>query len=349
MLFKGSYRKIEPASAAIIMAIGIFLMGTIEAFPTLNEHLGKLLAFILLITWIVIYLLLSLQFFHRAFLKSFIKDPINSFAMGTWIAGVSVLCHVFLEYFPSIIKFTQIMALFNSFLWLFFLITCVYNFKKLLFDANDYPVHGILLLSTVGTQSIIVLLNNVFFQLPTLISETVILIGVVFYFISVFLMSKWVVMKRNWALSDDWSNTNCIIHGALSITGLAMVSSQTFPPFAINLLWVIIFILIICVEAIELYRAIIRIKKYGWDKGVFSYHVSQWSRNFTFGMFYVFTLVMYKTPDYLLSESLNHFQASFIGVWAWIVLITLIVEIIIYLKHITKLAGLFNKKMFVRP
>src|SRR5699024_10090564 len=215
MFVEGSYRKIEPASAAIVMAIGIFLIGTIEAFPLLNEHVGKLLACILLVIWLVIYGLLSIQFFHRDFLIPFIQHPVHSFAMGTWIAGVSVLCNVFLEYFPNIIRITQMMALLNSLLWVLFIVTCIYNFKRLLFEVHDYPVHGILLLSTVGTQSIIVLLNNVFFQLPVVFSKSIILVGVGFYVVGMFLITIWNATKRNWSLTKDWPNTNCIIHGAL--------------------------------------------------------------------------------------------------------------------------------------
>src|SRR5699024_2208230 len=163
MLLKGPYKKIEPASGAIIMATGIFLIGTVEAFPFLDVQLGKYFAFLLLITWIVIYKSLSVQFFHRDFLIPFIQHPVNSFTIGTWIAGVSVLCNVFLKYFPEIILITQAMGIFNTFLFLFFLANCFYNFKQLFFDHQNYPVHGAILLSTVGTQSIIVLLNRVFF------------------------------------------------------------------------------------------------------------------------------------------------------------------------------------------
>lgn len=345
MLLRRSYRKIEPASAAIIMANGIFLIGAINAFPSLNEHLGKIFAFILVITWIVIYRSLSLQFLKRDFLMPFITHPVNSFAMGTWIAGVSVLCHVLLQYFPSLVRLTQIIALVNSLLWVGFLLTCLYNFKKLLFEKHDYPMHGILLISTVGTQSIIILLNNVFAKQPIVLSKSIILLGLAFYFIGLFLIIKGMFNESRWTIADDWSNTNCIIHGALSITGLAMVTSSTFSAFTTNLLWLIIFILLICVEGIELYRAKNRVKKYGFNKGVFSYHVTQWSRNFTFGMFYVFTLMMHQNTVYILSERLNNFQTQVMDIWAWVVLITLIIEIIIYLKHIAASACLYRNKV----
>lgn len=332
MLLKRSYTKIEPASGAIIMANGIFLIGAVEAFPLLDIQLGKYLAFLLLIAWILIYKSLSIQFFHRDFLIPFIKHPVKSFTMGTWIAGVSVLCNVFLKYFPGMILITQAMAALNTLLWLFFLANCFYNFKQLMFDHKDYPVHGILMISTVGTQSIIILLNNVFFQLPILFSEIIIYLGLLFYLVSLILITKRYMKENDLTLVDDWTNTNCIIHGALSITGLAIVVSHSFTALFVNSLWVIILLLIIIVETIEVTRAILRIKLYGWNKGVFTYHISQWSRNFTFGMFYAFTLYMHHNPAYLISNQLYNFQKLFMLFWGWLVLLTLLGQIAIYLK-----------------
>src|SRR5690625_1318054 len=196
MLLKGDFKKIEPASGAIIMANGIFLIGAVEAFPFLNVHLGKYLAFLLMIAWIIIYKRLSVQFFYRDFLIPFIKHPINSFAIGTWIAGVSVLCNVFLKYFPSILVITQAMAILNSFLFLFFLGNIFYNFKQLIFDHQDYPVHGILLISTVGTQSIVVLLNNVLFHWPSYFSTTIIILGFIFYVVGIILIVRRYVNEK---------------------------------------------------------------------------------------------------------------------------------------------------------
>ena len=59
MYIQKSKNIIEPASAAIVMALGIFLLGTIEAFPLLDVYLGRFLAAILLILWLVIYSLLT--------------------------------------------------------------------------------------------------------------------------------------------------------------------------------------------------------------------------------------------------------------------------------------------------
>lgn len=333
MLLKGNYRRIEPASAAVIMAIGIFLIGAIEAFPFLQFELGRYLTLLFLLLWILIYKKLTIQFFHQHFLVSFIKHPIHSFTMGTWIAGVSVLCNVMLVYFPKIIWLIQIIAACNSLLWLFFLANCLYNFKQLMGQESNYPVHGILLLSTVGTQSIIILLNNVFFQLPIVFSQAIILLGLLFYLVSMYLIVKRYVTERGWTIADDWKNTNCIIHGALSITGLAIVTSNTFNLGIVLLLWFVVFSLLILVELIEVMRAIVRVRSYGIKQGILSYDVSQWSRNFTFGMFYAFTAAIHAKETYVIPRGVLQFQEEFLPIWAWIVLLTLIAQFGIYLHH----------------
>ncbi|GAA0595738.1 hypothetical protein GCM10009001_09830 [Virgibacillus siamensis] len=337
MLLKGSYKKVEPANGAIIMANGIFLIGAVEAFPLLDIQLGKYLTFLLLIAWVLIYKDLSVQFFHRDFLVPFIHHPVNSFAIGTWIAGVSVLCNVFLRYFPGISIMTEAMAIFNTFLFLFFLGNCFYNFKQLFFDHKDHPVHGVVLLSTVGTQSIIILLNNVFFRFPVYFSEGIIILGLIFYLSGITLIGHRYLRTKNWNLADDWANTNCIIHGALSITGLAIVTTNTFTPFFVSVFWGVVFVLLIAVEIVEVIRAVKRIRRYGLDKGLFTYQVTQWSRNFTFGMFYTFTWVMHLNPFYTIPDSLYKFQTVFMNFWAWVVLLALVGQIALYVK--TRLAS----------
>ncbi|SFA80726.1 hypothetical protein SAMN04488072_10221 [Lentibacillus halodurans] len=345
MLLKGHYKKIEPASGAIIMACGIYLIGAVEAFPVLDVSYGKYLAFFLLVAWVIIYKDLSIQFFHRDFLIPFLQNPVNSFVIGTWIAGVSVLCNVFLKYFPEILLLTQAMAVFNTFLWFFFLANCFYNFKQLLFDHRNFPVHGAVLLSTVGTQSIIILLNNVFFQFPVYFSEAIIILGILFYLAGIALLFNRYIRHHNWTLADDWANTNCIIHGALSITGLAIVTTNTFTPMFATYFWLLVFGLLIIVEAVELVRAIKRIKQYGWEQGIFTYHVTQWSRNFTFGMFYTFTLIMQANPFYPVAEPLNNLQRTFLDYWAWVVLIAIIWEIAIFMK--ARVTALYQEKLII--
>src|SRR5690625_1993065 len=81
------YTNIEQASGAIIMSNGILLIGAVKVFSLIDILLGRYLAFILLITWMVIYVRLSIQFFRLDFLIPYLRHPVDSFTIGTWIAG----------------------------------------------------------------------------------------------------------------------------------------------------------------------------------------------------------------------------------------------------------------------
>lgn len=98
----------------------------------------------------------------------FLNNPIQSFTIGTWIAGVSVLCNVLLKYFPETLLFLQVMSIINIALWAIFLVTMIKSFKTLLKEKNS-SIHGVILLSTVGTQSIVILLENLFTWVPEII------------------------------------------------------------------------------------------------------------------------------------------------------------------------------------
>ncbi len=324
---------IDPSSAAIIMANGIFLLGVIQAFPSFDQHFGKVLALFLFIGWLLIYQALTKQFFRREFLLPFIKHPVQSFSMGTWIAGVSVLCNVWIKYFPEMLWLMKVFALFNTFLWFLFLINCLYHFKKLFVENRNYSVHGVILLSTVGTQSTVILLNKTFLEFPVYLEQAMIIIGLLFYLICIGFITNRYLKRRNWTLVKDWSNTNCIIHGSLSITGLAMVTTHTFLPVSILCLWFLVLFMFIIVETIEIIRAIQRVKFLGFKRGLFSYDISQWSRNFTFGMFYAFTYALHTNPTYHLLNGLWEFQQSFLSVWCWVVLIVLLTELGLYAKE----------------
>ncbi|PKR84800.1 hypothetical protein [Heyndrickxia camelliae] len=66
--------------------------------------------------------------------------------------------------------------------------------------------------------------------------------------------------------------------------------SGVVSPIILVGVWVWPMIAFIIVEGIEIARSIQRIKRYGWKKGLWIYHTSQWARNFTFGMFLAFSM-----------------------------------------------------------
>ncbi|MDQ0300456.1 hypothetical protein J2S78_002924 [Salibacterium salarium] len=317
---------INPAAGAIVMALGIFLYAGIEAFPLLDQMLGEILTILLGIIGVVIYTSLTRQFLHKDFLLPFLSNPVNSFVMGAWIAGISVLCNVILKYFPEVIVWVQVIAVVNTLCWFVFLGFCVYNFQQLWKWQASYSIHGVILLSTVATQSLVIVWSE---SLPFLLTDMVVIsvlyFGLFFYLCGVYLIGVRYKREKQWTLTEDWTNTNCIIHGALSITGLAIVSTQLMSSLFIMIFWVMVFSLLLVVETVEIMRAVTRIREYGWRKGIFTYNISQWSRNFTFGMFYAFTMTMHENPYYM--NAMYHFHEEFLTWWAWIVLFTLIGEI----------------------
>ncbi|EQB34700.1 MULTISPECIES: TDT family transporter [Virgibacillus] len=319
---------INPSSGAIIMALGIFLFVTIDAFPFL-ENIKLFFVFIFLYIGMLIYTLITIQLFHKDFLISLLINPVNSFVIGTWIAGISVLSNVIMKYLPEFHRFVQGIVCVNTLLWLGFLLICLYNFKRLYKKSQKYPVHGIILLSTVATQSMVLSWLPFFQQIPIKLIKIIIMIGLLFYGLGILLII-FRYSRNNWSLLDDWTNTNCIIHGALSITGLAIVSSHLLSADLILIFWLLVFILFLLVESIEIVRGIKRVSNLGWKKGIFTYNVSQWSRNFTFGMFYAFTFKIHSNIDYKSTlESLHEIILSF---WNWTVLLILVIEIGIWFR-----------------
>lgn len=326
MLLNKKYIRIEPAAAAIIMAYGICFIGVIEYFPTIDNKIGMIGALSLIALWLIIYTLLSWQFFQADFFRKYMPHPVQTFTIGTWIAGVSVLCNVLLKYFPNQTGIIYTIGIFNSLLWIAFCIICIRNFITL--SKMNIRIDGAILLSTVGIQSVVILLHEITGGIPPIIAIFAISIGILFYITSITLISRSYTQNK-WNMADHWANTNCIIHGALSITGLAIVTANIPAPTLIIIIWYVTFILLLFVESMEIVRIIKRINRYGIRHGLFTYHVSQWSRNFTFGMFFAFTWKMLQTP----SIPLIVWQKELLAFWVWVVICMLCFQTVLFILH----------------
>ncbi|WP_101842771.1 hypothetical protein [Halobacillus sp. Marseille-P3879] len=322
---------INPASAAIVMALGIFLYGAIEAFPFVDHYLGKGLTVMLVLIGGVVYSALVRQILRRNFLIPFLNNPVNSFVMGAWIAGMSVLCNVMLKYFPDLHVIVQGITIINTFFLFLFLIWCVYNFKRLWDRPAQHATHGVVLLSTVAAQSVVIVWSELFPFVSAVVVLTVVSLGLIFYLLGVLLIGIRYREDPKWSLTEDWSNTNCIIHGALSITGLALVSTEMMSSLFYLIFWLSVFVAVLSIETVEVRRAVKRVQAYGWKKGIFTYNISQWSRNFTFGMFYAFTMVRHDQPYYL--NTMYELHEVFLSVWAWVVLSALIIQVGLWTKE----------------
>ncbi|WP_085507430.1 hypothetical protein [Thalassobacillus devorans] len=316
---------INPASGAIVMALGIFLHGVMSHF--LSQSAERWFALTFLFLAIVIYSKLVQQFFQKDFLTPFLNNPVNSFVIGSWIAGFSVLGIVLENYTPLLHSLAVGVAVINSCLWVFFIYVSMKNFKRLWQRPTFHATHGVVLLSAVAAQSLVVLWEKMFPGLPDLVSLSAFGLGVFFYANGLMLILKR-YLSTDWSLIEDWTNTNCIIHGGLSITGLAMITTNLLDGLLLYYYWLVVLIVFCLVEGVEVLRAIKRIQQKGWKEGIFTYHISQWSRNFTFGMFFAFTMAMRKNSyDGNLLHEFHHF---FLPVLALMVLLALLIEVTLW-------------------
>lgn len=312
------------------MAMGVFLYATIDALFFIDRiyKQGLTMGVVLLLGWLAINM--ARQCLSPAFLSSFFRNPVNMFLSGTWIAGVAVLVNVLFKYFPESLPVLKIIAIGTTGLYSLFLLLCLYNFKKLFQAPAKYQAHGVILLSTVTTQALVIMWVELFHVTDKHVLLVLIGTGGVFYIGGLVLISYSIVEAKVWSLADDWPNTNCIIHGALSITGLALVLAEVASSTAILGFWGIVCALLVMIESVELRRAVQRVQRYGWREGVGTYHVSQWSRNFTFGMFYAFTSALHEHFQY--STTLEQVYAWLLPSWGWLVFVVLVVECVLWIK-----------------
>lgn len=323
---------IDVSAGSFIMALGIFLLGAIHQFPILNNYFGQILSVLLVITWLLMLFSFFRSLINRCYRNSLNTFPIKSFGAGTWIAASSVIGDLVVQRAPNFLPFVKFLVILNIVMWVCFIIFCVRQLKMIIKKQEIENTHGVILLSTVSTQSIVTLLVNVYGSnfAPTLMI-TLISLGILLYLFSFTLL--FIRFTTKWNNIHEWKNTDCIIHGAVSITGLAMIQSESFTFHSIIFVWYVVFVLFALVETFEVTRGITRIKKYGWRKGIFTYSISQWARNFTFGMFYFFTANLVYTYT---NESLT-LQNHFLKGLGWGVLILLIIQIFLLLNSFSKM------------
>lgn len=209
-------------SGAIVMGMGIFLYGAMEKIPWLT-HFGKIFAAVLFATWLFIFASFVADVFHGTFKKRHLDDPVGIFGIGTWVAATSVLGNVLSIYFMEWMVFLRILAVLNAFLWLFYLFLFLRSYHAVFRTEAQHRVHGVVLLSAVSTQSIVIYFHNVLTGvIPISIMTVLIYAGMAFYITGFYAIFRRFRHVHNWWLRDDWLPSNCIIHGAMSIMGVGV-------------------------------------------------------------------------------------------------------------------------------
>ncbi|MBX3709533.1 MAG: hypothetical protein KIT56_09385 [Gammaproteobacteria bacterium] len=308
------------------MAVGIFSQDALRRLPFVTDLVIQLIALELLIIWI---------YFVRFYIQSYldenfniqIKSMANQYGIGTWVASSSVLAILFSTELPSWNIVIWFLALFAFIIWLIYLKWLFIDFFLVLLKYKNIHT-GIILLSTVSIQSIVLLAHSLLtHQFPILINQMLIILGCLFYLIGIFIIVRYHINIKFKYLILNWSNTNSIIHGALSITGLASVLTNSIDHGFIIFIWILATCLFFLIEGISLVKMTYRIKLYGCLNGIVRYDLSQWARIFTYGMYYAFTLSIFNInliQNIIVIKVVNYGQYIVFGI--------LLAEIILFYK-----------------
>ena len=333
---------IKTSTMAAVMSLGIIAQGVLFNYfgnQFSQGFLGKFLSIINLSLWLAFVISFFMAFFGGKFKEIHYSNQINRFAMGTWIAGTSI-CGILLHVeFNQLVFIPRFITVINVVLWVIYIGISSKTLIEIIRTKRFKNVHGILLLTTVSTQSIVLLINTVFKGLPSIMNMTFLIIGFCFYMICAFFILFRYLMS-SWSIEKDWNNTNCILHGALSISGIACIKTGLVNADMITFIWVSAMMIFLLIESVEIFRMIKRIKHYGIQKGIWIYDVTQWGRIFTFAMFYTFTSTIKQN-----FELLVFIKEEIIHTGIWIVLSLLIIEIVLCSNFIIKTYLTSQKEM----
>jgi hypothetical protein len=279
--------KTPTAIGAAVMALGIFIAASLPHIPD-GALLMQPMAALLLLLWAVFAARLLASIGSSGIAAR--SRPVPAmFGIGTWVAGTAIVSRVLMLAWPTVAWPPQAFWAASLALWLWFFPQALRNLARLATDAAARPT-GIVLLTTVATQAVAEMAFRLF-AAPAIRWGAALLLalGAACYLGGAYLVLRRYLARRDWSLATDWDNTNCILHGALSITGLTAVVSGSFDADRLLALWLCVLAVLVAVEAIEAMRLCSRLQRLDWRIAVARYHVSQWARNFTFGMFYAFT------------------------------------------------------------
>ncbi len=214
-------------------------------------------ASIVALIWLVVAVGLAVSAARPGGLARRTEAVVESFGIGTWVAGTAVFARALMLAAPNDPWPARSAFLLAALLWLWFMPRAIGNLFRL--ARSRLPPNGIVLLSTVATQAVALVGLRLFPAVTAVsaIAAAMMALGVVCYAVGAFL-----VLRRyaggGWTLADDWANGNCILHGALSITGLTAVVSGWFSTGGILALWGVVVAILVIVETIEIARLVVR-------------------------------------------------------------------------------------------
>lgn len=318
----------------IVMAIGIFAVFSLPQLPFHSPWLARLITLEVLIIWLFLAGAYLLALFCGNFIR-YLEHPMRRFGIGTWVAGSAVLAVLIEHAMPELWALAAALAVIAFAVYLPYVALFSHGYYRLLSRPTRQNARGVILLATVASQSVLIAFVSVFdIRIADLWFDVFFAIDTTFLCAGILLVVLHYHSFKIHRLAHKWKNTNCILHGAVSITGLGAVLASDLSLGVLMGIWRITLVLLIVVEAIEVIRAVQRVRRFGWREGVFVYNTPQWARNFTFGMFYAFSVSLVRHGATAPGNS--GFGADLLALvvaWgAWLVLLVLLIEIGIFLN-----------------
>ncbi len=323
------------AACAIVMAIGIFTDASLPQLPFYTPLLARLVTIEILVIWIFLVRSYLASAINQHF-RMHIAHPLRRFAIGTWVAGTATLSMLATHALPEVHLLDKGLALIAVAVYLPYVGLFVHGYYRLLRRPLKQNANGVILLATVSTQSIVLALHTAFGAgFPADIVIGLIVFDMIFLGSGLVLIALHFHAARSRQLGVEWKNANCIVHGAVSITGLTLVLTSNLQPDVLLGVWEIALVLIVIIETLEFVRLCEREYRRGWRRGLLVYDTTQWTRNFTYGMFYAFSLALYRHLSVASSPTGDRWSPLLCVIVAWgqyVVLIVLLIEIVIFLR-----------------
>ncbi|VVC76787.1 hypothetical protein AQUSIP_21140 [Aquicella siphonis] len=316
------------ATGSAVLALNTYALVCLPSFR-LSQPVLMLAALELFIIWIYISVSL-LQIFLSG--EKLVAHQADRLSTGYWVAGTILMALMFDRVEQTLHGFIVFLSLLSAVWYGIYLII----FMRWLFLCLRKRFHlhtdGMIFLAAVSTQAMVLLMTELFRDdVSAWAYQLIIGCGFVFFFAGLVSLVWHSLAAHARHLAAGWPNVNSLIHGALSITGLAMVSSLAYPEWSIVGLWWCALVFLLIVEGLEFSRLLIRLRRKGFWKGLCVYHVTQWPRLFAFGVFYGFGLSCYNkgyTTVFMISFIANYGQ--------YILTALLIAQLAVVMRHVVK-------------
>ena len=195
-------RTLPTASGAVVMAIGIFALAALQRIPFPTRLVTQLIALAMLVVWTYI----ALHFLAcamRGTMHRHSGDPVQSFAIGTWVAGTAVVAELVLTGVPQWRAVAAALALIAVLLWVWYLALVARGLWAIIAGRTRGGPNGAILLSTVSTQSIVILgplLGPR--QVPRAAWAVLVILGYLFYVTGLMLIVRHYLRERGLRLAD---------------------------------------------------------------------------------------------------------------------------------------------------